>query len=80
MRKMKIRHCTAKFLLNPKVNIFLAMMIVTRKKILRDLREKYEIDVVFENKEFRLIGMPLFNEKKKEQFEKEFNPNKSFKG
>ena len=51
-----------------------------KKKNLRQLREKYEIDVVFENKEFRLIGMPLFNEKKKEQFEKEFNPNKSFKG
>ena len=43
-----------------------------KKNFLCQLREKYEMDVVFENKEFRLIGMPLFNEKKKEQFEKEF--------
>ena len=44
-----------------------------KEDFLRDIEKQYRIDVVFENKEFKLYGMPFYNEGRKSEFEEAFN-------
>lgn len=43
-----------------------------KEDFLREIERQYQIDVVFENKEFKLYGMPFYNEERKSEFEEVF--------
>lgn len=43
-----------------------------KEDFLQDIEKQYRIDVVFENKEFKLYGMPFYNEERKSEFEEAF--------
>lgn len=44
-----------------------------KEEFLKEIEGKYKIEVMFRNKEIRLVGLPFYNERlKKEEFKKEF--------
>ena len=46
----------------------------TKEKFLLQIANEYKLDVLFKNKEYKLVGMPLYNETNtKTQFNKAFN-------
>ena len=45
-----------------------------KERFLLQIEQEHKLDVIFENKDFRLVGMPLYNEsEKKTEFNKKFN-------
>ncbi|MCY4160693.1 MAG: DEAD/DEAH box helicase family protein [Flavobacteriaceae bacterium] len=42
-----------------------------KERFLRELEHEYQLNFVFENKDFKLLGLPFFNEKNKGDFHKE---------
>ena len=44
-----------------------------KQKFLMDIEKKYSIDLKIENKDFRLLGLPFYNEQLKQVFEKAFD-------
>ena len=45
-----------------------------KEKFLLQIANEYKLDVLFKNKEYKLVGMPLYNETNtKTQFNKAFN-------
>lgn len=44
-----------------------------KEDFLREIKKEYELETVFKNKEFKLVGLPFYNEGgKKREFEEEF--------
>ena len=47
---------------------------VKKEIFLKQIKQEHKLDTVFENKEFKLIGMPFYNEQlKKNEFENSFD-------
>ncbi len=50
-----------------------------KEEFLRQIEAKYELHTVFENKDFKLIGMPFYNEEIKKQFGDELSKSLNYK-
>lgn len=44
-----------------------------KEDFLKGIENEYRIEVIFENKDYKLFGMPFYNESLKREFEKKFN-------
>ena len=45
-----------------------------KERFLLQIEKEHKLDTIFENKEFKLVGMPLYNEKEtKTAFDKRLN-------
>lgn len=45
-----------------------------KEDFLKQIKEEYKIDIIFHNKDFKLIGLPFYNEAiKKTEFDNKFN-------
>lgn len=72
LRKPKAKESIAYQLFIEPKGEYLALADKWKEDFLKEIENEYELETVFENDKFKLVGMPFYNEGNREEFEEKF--------